>query len=642
MKLITTLLIILLTSPMMFAQEDSTKIQSLDVIELNGVRASRLTPITQKTLSSKEIQLNYRGQEVSQIIDMTPSITSNTDGGNSYGYTYFRMRGMDQARVNMTLNGVPLNEPEDQGVYFSNYPNFMGNVKSVQIQRGVGTSSNGVASYAGSINFTSPNGWERDGKVELNYGAYNTKRVSTMYSSGLSDKNLSLYASASAFTSDGYRYESGSKGFSAFLSGGYFGEKDIFKFTTFIGNSKGEMAWLAVSEEDIENDPRTNYNVGDDNDNFKQGMFQLNYIRKISPYHTLNTTAFYNKLKGNYDYFGGNTEEPLSLNSDFLGLITNFNYTKGNMVFDGGVSGNLYERDHTLPSYHSNSGNKNEFSAYSKLNYTLGKFVVYGDIQYRTVKFTYDGDVVMPEQTWEFINPRVGATFLVTNSFNIYGYVGKSHREPNRTDLFYGNDNFISLRPLEPEEVIDYELGLNYKRNRFNIQANLYYMDFDNELSLTGSLGPNSLPLVGSFDESYRSGIEVDVSYRITNHVHVYYNETRSKNRITYEGVSFEPLYTPDVVRNVKLSYNNEKLNINLIAKHHSESFIDLQNENVTPAFTIFSANAGYDFTNFYVGAEVVNITSENYYTNGYNSKGVNYFYTNAPISAFGTVGIKF
>lgn len=626
----------------MLGQEiDTTRVNTLDAIELNGVRATKLTPITQKTLSRKEIQLNYRGEEVSQILDKTPSIISNSDAGTAYGYTYFRMRGMDQARVNMTLNGVPLNEPEDQGVYFSNYPNFMDNVKSVQIQRGVGTSSNGVASYAGSINFTSPNGWDEEKSLEVNYGSYNTKRVSGTYSTGLSDNNTSLYASASTYGTDGYRYNSGSKGYSAFVSGGSFGDKDIFKFTAFYGHSENEMAWLGVSEADIATNPKTNYNSEDADDAFTQGMIQLNYTRKFSPYHTLNTTAYYNKLKGNYDYFGGDTEEPLRLNSDMLGLISNFNYTKGSIKFDGGVATHTYERDHSLVGYHENSGNKNEVSFYSKLNYTLGNLILYGDLQYRLVNFKYDGDVSIPTQKWDFINPRVGATYVFTDNFNIYGYVGKSHREPNRTDLFGGNDNLSELNPKEPEEVVDYELGFNITDSRFKLQANLFYMDFKNELSLTGEFGPNSLPLVGSFDKSYRMGVELDASYELVKYLTIYYNESHSRNRIKVDGVEFEPLYTPNVIRNVRLGYNDGKFNASISSKHHSESFIDLANDNTTPKFTKFDAKVGYDFGKVYVGLDAVNITSEDYYTNGYNY-GDNYYYANAPFNMYGTVGLKF
>ena len=292
MKKIITLLCALTLS---VSAQDTTKSISLDDIEVTGVRTDTNTPITQKILTKDDISKIYQGQEMSYILDKTPSIVSQSDGGQPNGYTTIRLRGIDQTRINMTLNGVPLNEPEDQGVYFSNYPNFAMNVKSMQIQRGMGTSANGTSSYGGSINFEGKTGVDKETTAQLGYGSFNTQRINMTYGSGI-DKKLALYAGLSAYRTDGYKYNSGGSGYSAFLSGGYYGDKNVIKFTGFNGHSINKMAWYAVSESDIKKDPRTNYNPNGENDAFDQSFAQLQYVRSLTKKSTITTTGYYNHL----------------------------------------------------------------------------------------------------------------------------------------------------------------------------------------------------------------------------------------------------------------------------------------------------------------------------------------------------------
>ena len=236
----------------------------METIELVGIRADLQTPITAKMVTSEEIQLVYTGQELPILLSTTPSVNSFSDGGHPQGYSYFRLRGIDQTRINMTLNGVPLNEPEDQGVYFSNYPNFATNIQSIQIQRGVGTSTNGVSSFAGSLSFQGKFGTVEQTELELEYGSWNTSRVGFTYGSGISKNGKwTTYIGLNGFNTDGYRYHSGSKGYSGYVGVGYYGKTDTFKFTTFSGFSNNQMAWYAVAESDIAVDPKINYNHED-------------------------------------------------------------------------------------------------------------------------------------------------------------------------------------------------------------------------------------------------------------------------------------------------------------------------------------------------------------------------------------------
>jgi len=621
----------------------------LDTVVLKGIRADKKTPVTQKTVTRAEIQKAYYGQEMPILLNTTPAITSNTDGGHPQGYTYFRLRGIDQTRINMTLNGVPLNEPEDQGVYFSNYPGFANNISSMQIQRGVGTSTNGVSSFGGSINFVSPKGINKSTSIEAEYGSWNTSRFNFEYESGLvGNDNFSHYLNISSFNTDGYKHHSGGKGYSVFYSGSFYGDTDMWTLTAFTGQSKNKMAWYAVSEEDIAIDPKTNYNHPDADDKFNQTLITLAYKNVLNSTSRINTTIFYNRLDGNWDLYWDDMLN-FRLGSNFYGIISNYNYTPTNFDINVGVSANGYNRDHSmvvLPDtetlIYDNTGTKNEFSAYGKIKYDLDALTLFADAQVRNVNFKYDGDVNLDEQTWNFFNPKIGLTYNVSNNFKLYTTLGKSHREPTRSDMFGGEDNLIEFIEVTPEEVLDYELGINYSSENFSIQGNLYYMDFDNEITLLGSLGAYSLQQFGNVEQSYRAGLEVDLAYKLNNNFTVIYNGAFSDNEIKDQGVTFEPLYTPNVITNLAVQFNKGKIFADFAGKHHSESYIDFANENVTPSFVVFNASLGYVGNKFDVKLKGLNIFNEEYFTNGYMDGGVRNFYVNATASVYLTVKYKF
>jgi iron complex outermembrane receptor protein len=621
----------------------------LDTVVLKGLRADKKTPVTQKTITKQDIQAVYSGQEMSILLDKTPAITSNTDGGHPQGYTYFRLRGIDQTRINMTLNGVPLNEPEDQGVYFSNYPNFAKNIKSMQIQRGVGTSTNGVSSFAGSINFVSPTGLIRKTELEAEYGAWNTSRFNFTHESGLiGNDNVSMFLNISQFNTDGYKDHSGSNGFSVFYSLAYIGNTETITFTTFTGSSKNQMAWFAVSEDDIKINPKTNYNHEDAEDDFTQTLFMLEYKNRLNSTNRLRTSIFYNRLEGDWDLYVGDMLN-FRLGSNFAGIISNYNYSPDKFDINIGVNANTYKRDHSMvikPQTHiglySNTGKKNEIGAYGKVKYDLDVLTLFADAQIRHVNFKYDGDVDLAKQTWTFFNPKIGLTYNVSDNFKFYTTLGKSNREPTRSDMFGGEDNLVEFIDVTPEEVLDYELGVNYASKKFSGQANIYYMDFDNEITLLGSLGAYSLQQFGNVEQSYRTGLEVDVAWDALADLRIKYNGNLSENQITDQGVTFEPLYTPKLVQNLAVKIHNKKMFVEIAGKHHSESYLDFANENVTPSFIIANITVGYTTKKFDYKLKGINVLGEEYFTNGYMDGGVRHFYVNAPASVYLTVKYKF
>jgi iron complex outermembrane receptor protein len=621
--------------------QDTTKNYVLSDIEVVGVRADSKTPVTQKKITKEDIAKTYQGQEMSYILSNSPSIGLSSDGGHAQGYTYFRLRGIDQTRVNMTLNGVPLNEPEDQGVYFSNYPMFATNIESMQIQRGVGSSSNGTASYAGSINFESRNGLDSSTSIQSGYSSFNTMRFNASHSTGIISNNIAAFGSFSSYNSDGYKYNSGGHGYSGFLSIGYYGEKNVIKFTGFSGFSHNDMAWLAVSESDIKKDPRTNYNPKGEDDNFKQSFSQLQYVRELGQRSTLTTTAYYNRLDGLWGMFMDSVNiMKFGLASNFYGIMTNYHLEKNKLNINIGAHANSYNREHrmNIPSLsndyvYTNTGYKTDFSAYTKASYDIGKVTLFGDAQIRQVDFNYNGDVAMKNLSWTFFNPKGGITLRQNNKISYYASVGQSHREPTRTDMFGGSDNLTTLNIITPEEVVDYEVGSNICYNKLRFQANVFYMDFKNEITLLGALGANGNPLMTNVTKSYRSGLEIDLSYRIGKYITLVNNSSYMDCKITNNGKTTEPLYTPNIMVNQSVEFLYKRFFMSVAAKYHSESYIDFENTATTPSFVVFDYNVGYKYKHCSILAQANNITNQSYYTNGYVFAGEKYFFVNAPMN---------
>lgn len=640
-KLISIFVISVFTVNSYSQESDTTKTINISDVEVVGVRASSNTPVTQKKVTRDEITKSYQGQEMTYILSNTPSVNFSSDGGHAQGYTYFRMRGIDQTRINMTLNGVPLNEPEDQGVYFSNYPMFALNIESMQIQRGVGTSSNGTSSYGGSINFESVKGLIKSTNIEAGYGSFNTGRLNVNHSTGKSKKGFAAFGSLSAYTSDGYKYNSGGNGYSGFISAGYYGNKDVVKFTAFSGMSYNEMAWLAVSETDIKNDPRTNYNPEGETDLFRQHFAQLQYTRQLSNRSSLTTTAYYNRLTGNWGMFMDSVNlMEFGLSSHFMGFVSNYQLKTKKYELNVGVNANDYQRTHSMvidnfgkdPLY-VNTGYKNDFGGYSKFTYKINKLNLFADAQLRYVDFKYKGDVSMEDLNWLFFNPKAGVSFKQNNKLTHYFTVGQSHREPTRTDMFGGWDNLVSLNIINPEQVIDYELGSYLTLKNLSVQANLFYMDFKNEITLLGALGFNGLPLMTNVTKSFRSGIELDVNYKLGKYFFLLNNSSFMNCKIVNNNTVSRPLYTPNVIVNQSVNFEHKGFMASVSARYQSKSFIDFENTATAPEFVVLNCAVSYKLSKYTLLVNLNNITNKQYFTNGYVFGGERYFFVNAPFN---------
>ena len=626
-------------------------------------QADKQTPITFQNIYSKDIKAKSTGQEPSFLLSETPSITNYSDAGNSQGYSYFRLRGIDQTRINMTLDGVPLNEPEDQGAYFSNYPDILNSVSKIQIQRGVGTSKNGVASYGGSIQLFSPNLADSTKTTfGLGYGSFNSLRVFGEYNSGIKNKKA-LYVRASQIYSDGYKYHSSNNSKSVFLSGGLFHDKSIWKLNFLAGHQQNYMAWIGVSDSLIDIDRRTNANSKQEKDRFLQTLTQLKNSWQIGQFSSLETSIYHTFLKGNYGFDFNNflslssTDElyNYAFQSNLFGFFSNYTLSKKQFNLISGVHGNIYNRQHTgsektIGQLYQNTGYKKEISVFTKVDYSLKWFAFFADVQYRYVNFDYKGLVALQKLDWHFINPKAGLSATLNNNSILYYSVGYTGREPTRNDMFGGNDDLLAdslgnaiLSNTNPEFVLNHELGFRFQKEKMNFNANLYYMDFQNEIVLDGKFGPNGLALTNNVEQSFRAGIELSLAYKVSKHFSLVNNSSFNYSRITEQTETFSPILTPPIIINQEVIFSKNKFTIALSGRYQQQSFIDFANEEKVNRYFLLNSRASYNINDFQFSVFLNNITNTKYFNQGYvDFDGSNKYFVQAPTNFYASIQYSF
>jgi iron complex outermembrane receptor protein len=621
-------------------------------------QADKRTPITFQNISSKDLKTKSTGQEPSFLLSETPSITNYSDAGNSQGYSYFRLRGIDQTRINMTLDGVPLNEPEDQGAYFSNYPDILNSVSKIQIQRGVGTSKNGVASYGGSVQLFSPNLYDST-KITfgLGYGSFNSLRAFGEYNSGVKNRKA-LYIRASQIYSDGYKYNSSNNSKSVFMSSGLFYDKSTWKINLLAGHQQNQLAWLGVSDSLISIDRQTNANKNE-RDQFTQCLAQLQNNWRPNNSSSVQTSVYYTFLKGNYDFnlnsfLGLPITDELynyAFQSNLIGFFSNYTFSKNRFKSTTGVHGNIYNRQHlgsekSLGQLYQNTGYKNEASAFTKADYTFNRFTFFADIQYRYSTFDYKGTVALDKMQWHFINPKAGLSVEVKPNSVIYYSIGSTGREPTRNDLFGGNDDLLAdslgnaiVSIKTPENVVNQEFGFRQQSSKLNFNLNLYYMDFKNEIVLDGKFGPNGLALTNKVEQSFRTGVELSVTYKVSKRFSLINNSSFNYSRIKEQTEVFTPILTPPLIINQDVVYFYKGFSVTLSARYQDQSFIDFANTSRVNSYFLLNGRVGYEIKGFELCVFVNNLTNSKYFNNGYvDFDGSKKYFVQAPANVYGSI----
>ena len=564
-----------------------------DEVIIKATRAGENTPVAQTTINKESIRQMNGVADIPYQLELTPSLVATSESGTGTGYSSMRIRGTDMTRINITVNGVPLNDSESQGVYFVNMPDFSSSVNSIQIQRGVGTSTNGAASFGASVNFQTltiePKPYAQ---ISSSVGSFNTFKENIAVGTGLINDKFTFDARYSKLNSDGYIDRGFSDHESMYLSAAYFGEKDMLKAVAILGKQKTGITWWGVPSDSLESNrtynPAGKYIDNNGNiqhydgqtDNYWQNHYQLLYSRELSKYWNVNTTLHATTGKGYYeqykpkvdDYYSENKYtdyglEPVIVGNDtitatdmirqkwldniFYGATANLNYHKGNLDATFGVAGNKYEGDHfgqlewlkvnsnTPKSYewYRNTGTKQDLNSFLKLSYSITeKLTAFADIQVRDISYKMEGpddDLVMIDQDnhWTFINPKAGVNYQINQQQRIYLSYAIANREPSRADIKEALKDGGKELPLH-ETLNDIEFGYQIKQKRYAIGLNAFYMIYDNQLVNTGERNSVGYPIMTNVKESFRRGLELIWGLQIIKNLEWNANLTYSQNKI--------------------------------------------------------------------------------------------------------------
>jgi len=658
-------------------QKDTTKTTELKEVMVSSVRAKGQNPITHSNVSVKEIAPRNLGQDIPVLLQYLPSVVTTTDAGNGVGYTYMRVRGSDGSRINVTLNGVPFNDSESQGTFFVNLPDFASSLESVQLQRGVGTSTNGAGAFGASLNMQTKSFQEKAyADVSNSVGSFGTRKHTLAFGTGLHN-HFEMNARISNIVSDGFIDRASSNMFGYFFNANYITEKSQIKFLAFGGKEKTYQAWYGIEDVDkLEND-RTFNPAGmytdefgnvqfydNETDNYWQNHFQLHWTEKWSENWISNAALHYTIGKGYFeqfkedetlaDYdlpdFGGNSISDLVrkrwLDNDFFGTTFSLNYKtlKTDVLFGGAANrylgkhfGEVIWTQYYVPNantYYDNFGNKDDINFYTKASYNItNKLNLFTDLQYRmvfyeaaSVKFSDVND------TFRFFNPKAGLSYQLNNKNSFYGYFGIANKEPRRDDYENGS--------VKPERLLDYELGWKYNSKKLKVNANAFYMNYKDQLVLTGALNDVGSPVFTNSGKSYRVGLEVESSIAITKQLILNPNVTVSQNKnqdfyFQRDGIlqnlgDTNIAFSPNLILGNRLTFipiNN--FQISVLSKFVSEQYmgnIDSEKSKLD-AYFVSDLNINYEWKlNKTIKSIVFSGLVNNIFDLEYESNG--YFYT--------------
>ena len=560
-------------------QKDSTQTQKLDEVLVNAIRVKKDAPMTHSNVLKEELAKRNLGQDIPILLNYLPSVVTTTDAGAGVGYTGIRVRGSDATRVNVTINGIPYNDSESHGTFWVNLGDFASSVESIQLQRGVGTSTNGSGAFGASLNIlTDAVSKIANAEVASSFGSFNTLKNTVKFSTGKLNNHFEVSGRLSKITSDGYIDRAESELKSYFLQGAYVKDNTLIKALAFGGFERTYQSWFGIDASTLEADrtfnPAGMYTDENGNtqfydnevDNYNQDHYQLHWSQRYDNNWSSNVALHYTYGRGYFEQYkenegfstygftpitiGGETIETTDLirrrwlDNDFYGTTFSLNYkdSETDVVFGG--SYNIYKGDHfgeviwaqfasdskIRDRYYDNSAKKTEFNVFSKATFKLDdKWSLYGDLQIRGINYSTDGglnsDLVnfLVDDSFTFFNPKIGATYQLNRQNSLYTSYARANREPNRTDYENGNP--------EPEQLNDFELGWRHASEKTVLNTNLYYMVYNNQLVLTGALDDVGAPIRANSGNSYRLGIEVDAQIKISDKFSVMPNVAISANK---------------------------------------------------------------------------------------------------------------
>jgi iron complex outermembrane receptor protein len=551
-------------------------------VVVNATRAGEFTPLTYFTVGKEILQKQNFGHDLPFILSMTPSLVETSEAGNGIGYTNLRIRGSDASRINVTIDGVPLNDPESQQVFWVDLPDLASSVDNIQVQRGVGTSSNGAGAFGATVSIQTKNPEnEPFAEISSTAGSFNTFRNTISAGTGLLAGKFAFQVRFSDLRSEGYIDRTGSDHRSAFMSGHFRTEKSHLKANVILGEEHTGIGWWGVPKEVLtvnrkynpageyidENGIKRYYD--NESDNYNQNHYQLFYTRKMNDNFIFNTAFHYTSGKGYYEEFRedatlaeyglqspevGQTESDIIrqkwMSNGYYGLIYSFKYSGARIDATAGGGANYYSGDHygkiiwtsvgTFEKglqWYWNNGTKKEFNIYGKADYSLNeKLSVFGDLQYRFISYEMTGDDddlkdLGQQHRYHFFNPKAGLFLTLNSNQDAYLSFSVANREPTRSD-FKEAAGDINATPRQ-ERLFDTELGYKLRGEKFSLSANGYYMLYDDQLVPTGELSNTGYSIMTNVKKSYRLGIEINAGIRPFNFFSWDIGLTASRNKIT-------------------------------------------------------------------------------------------------------------
>lgn len=657
----------------------------LEEVLVSAVRVDKKTPVTFTNVSKEELAPRNLGQDIPILLNYLPSVVTSTDAGNGIGYTSMRVRGSDASRINVTLNGIPYNDAESQGSFWVNMGDFASSTENIQLQRGVGTSTNGAGAFGASLNLlTDAFSKEASGEISNSFGSFNSRKHTVKFSTGLMNDKFEIAGRVSNIESDGYIDRASSSLKSYFFQATYVENNTLIKALVFGGKEKTYQSWNGLEDpEKLEHD-RTYNTAGEytdangvtqfydnETDNYNQDHYQLHWNQKLSEKWSTNLAFHYTIGKGYYENYRddadladynlapitiGGTEITNSdlitrkwLDNDFYGTTfsANFKDEKWNVIMGGAV--NKYDGNHfgeiiwsrynspeaeIRDHYYDDYAEKIDGNIYAKANWQVTKKLnIFGDLQLRHVKYTADGVLADPvDDTFNFFNPKAGLTYTLNNQNNLYLSYARANREPRRDDYENGSS--------KPERLDDFELGWRFSTPKTRLNINGYYMRYKDQLVLTGALNDVGAPVYTNSGDSYRLGLEIDatlflgskfvlrpnVAISTNKNIDFYFQEDGVLQNLGNTNIA----YSPNLVAGNAFTFMPIKgFQASLLSKYVGEQYMGNIDSDASKLKSYFvnDLNVSYEFTtNTFIKSIMISGLVNNIFDYKYESNG--YFYT--------------
>ena len=641
-------------------EADSLKSVELQDVQVVSTRASKKTPVAFTNMNKEQLKAVNHGQDVPYLLSLTPSITMTSDAGNGIGYTSLRVRGTDPSRINITANGIPLNDAESATVFWVNMGDFASSVQSMQIQRGVGTSTNGAGAFGATLNMQTENiGISPFLGVDLSGGSYYSHKETVRFGTGMLGSHWGIQGRLSNIGSKGYLDRASTKLNSYLLQAGYFSDNTVVKLITWNGVEETYHAWNYTSKYeqslygrrynscgvmgyDDNGNPNSYYK--DQTDNYHQQNYQLIWNQRITGELSSNVGLHYTKGKGYYQQFqsaatqmmygmswasyGLSTDDTVvddlvdqqKMDNDFYGVVASLNYdNKKNLQVIVGGGWNRYSGDQfghivwvkpgvvttvcepaaLTPDfeYYRNHSRKTDFNVYGKATYEFVKGLnAFIDLQYRHVGYKLQDPTVMYgvnqdkryviDNHYNFFNPKFGINYDINARHKLYASYGIGHKEPVRNNFMQqiANPDRADTK-ASAERLNDLEVGYKFQSPTFAAGANIYWMNYKDQLVLTGELNAIGEALTKNLDKSYRLGVELEAAWMPVDWFRWDVNATFSKNRVrdmvvtltdgTNVNLGDQPLsFSPDLILNNILTFSYKGVKASVQSQYIGDQYL--------------------------------------------------------------------